>query len=386
MSGELTIRQARDARSRRAFLRLPFDLYRGNSNWVPPLRSAQKRLFACRTAFFSRAQMALFLARRDGKTVGRIAAIHNRAHNEHRGDKVGFFGFFECDRSDTQAAHALLDRAADWLAGRGLEVIRGPVNPCMNAECGLLVDGFDRPPMVMMPYNPPAYERLLTEWGLSKCKDLYAYLIEADNLRPGTPGHQRLRRVAAAARRRHPEISVRALDMRHFERDVLEFLAVFEQARSDNWGHVPLTEDEITETARAMKPILDPQIALLAEVDGKPAGASLGIPNVNRALAAINGRLWPLGFLRFAREMRRISEIRALGIGALPEYRHLGITAILLLETILRGTARGIRTAEASWILEDNAMSNRTIGKNLQPRRYKTYRIYEGSTHSANRT
>lgn len=185
MSGPLRIRQASGRRDVRRLMDLPERLYRDNPNWVPPLRMAQAKILASRTAFFDHAEMAIFLAERAGQAVGRIAAIDNRAHNEAHAEKVGFFGFFECDPSDKEAAGALFEHAQRWLADRGLTSVRGPVNPSMNAECGLLIRGFDSPPMVMMPYNPPEYADLIEAAGFGKCKDLFAYLVRAENVDTG---------------------------------------------------------------------------------------------------------------------------------------------------------------------------------------------------------
>jgi len=363
--------------ARRQFLELPYRLYRDDPNWVPPLRSRQRRLFAGRGAFLEHADMALLLARRGGRPVARVAAIHNRAHNDRHGDRVGFFGFFECARDDAGAAAAVLGAAETWLAARGLDTLRGPVNPSMNAECGLLVDGFDSPPMALMPYNPPQYAALLESAGLAKCKDLYAYLLLGERLDETTAPRERLARLAAAARKRHPELSIRCLDMADYQADVLRFLDVFERARRDNWGHVPLTRAEALQTAAELRRVVDPGLIFLAEVAGRPAGASLALPNISPALAAAGGRLLPFGWLRFARQLKRTREMRIFGIAALEPYRHMGITGLLFLETILAGLARGIRRAEASWVLEDNLMSNRSITGGLAPELYKTYRIYE---------
>ena len=377
MNGNLHVRPADDARSRKRFIELPFRLYRNHPNWVPPLRSAQAKVLAGQTAFFDQAEMALFLAERSGAAIGRMAAIHNKAHSARYQDGVGFFGFFECDPQDAEAAQALLGLAEGWLRARGLKTLRGPASPSMNDECGLLVDGFDRPPMAMMPYNPESYVGLLESLGLCKCKDLYAYLIDSEAARPGTESGDRLVRLVGALRRRHPEVRLRCMNMRNYPQDILRFIGLFEEARRDNWGCVPLTEKEILETAAQMKRVIDPEIILLAEVSGRPAGALLAIPNVNRALAAVNGRLLPLGFLRFFRELRRVDEMRIFGVAVLKEYRHLGITAMLFLEEVLRGVARGYRLAEASWVLEDNPLSDKSIRNAFNPRRYKTYRIYE---------
>jgi GNAT superfamily N-acetyltransferase len=376
MSAELAIREVHDRRGMGRLLDLPMALYRGRPNWVPPLRRAQAKILARKTAFFDHAEMALFLAERAGKPVGQIAAIHNRAHNDCHKDRVGFFGFFECDIRDGAAAAGLFEHARRWLADRGLTSVRGPVNPSMNAECGLLIDGFDRPPMVMMPYNPPEYVGLIEAAGFVKCKDLYAYLIRAADVDEGQ-GRDRMLRLADVLKRRHGEVRVRPIDMRRYEREVLRLVELFETARADNWGHVPLTEKEVLEMARDMKAVVDPDLILVGEVGAEPVGASMALPNINRALAACRGRLLPFGFLKFMRELKRIHEIRIFGIAVLERYRHLGITAMLLLETILRGRAKGIDIGEASWVLEDNDMSNRTIQNVLSPEHYKTYRIYE---------
>jgi hypothetical protein len=388
------------------FVELPFQLYRNDPNWSPPMLSAQRQVLACKTAFFDkgrRAEMALFLAerfpchakpgdnarqalraaaaergaKRSGVTVGRIAAIHNKAHNAHCGDGVGFFGFFECEARDPQAAEALLRSAEGWLRARGLKTLRGPVSPSMGSECGLLIDGFDRPAMVMMPYNPRSYAGLLESLGLRKCKDMYAYLVTGEEVRPGTAPGDRLVRLASAMRRRRPEVSVRALEMRNYPRDILRFMDVFEDARKDNWGYVPLTREEILETTAQMRRVIDPRLILFAEVHGEPAGALLALPNINRALAAVNGRLWPLGFVKFFRELKRVRETRVLGVATLKKYRSKGITAMLFLEEIIRSLAGGYRYAEASWVLEDNQLSDESIRSALVPQRYKTYRIYE---------
>ncbi|MFB3891631.1 MAG: N-acetyltransferase [Phycisphaerae bacterium] len=379
MGGNLSIAEIAqdDARGRREFLELPFDLYRSDPNWVPPHLSTQAKLFARKTAFAKHGKMGLFLARRDGRTVGRVAAIHNTAHNEYHKDRVGFFGFFECRLGDDEAANGLLSAAEEWLGARGLQSIRGPVNPSMNGTCGLLVEGFDSPPMAMMPYNPPYYPAMLEAMGLAKCKDLFAYIIRAEQVEPGSPVFDRLTKAADLIHRRYPDVSVRPINMRDYRREIVNFVAVFEAARRNNWGYVPVSEEDLMETVRDVKSVADPEIVLVAEVKGEPAGACLSIPNINRGLAACGGRMWPLGFLKYLWAMKRNTEMRIVAIAALERFRHQGITAMLFLETILRGLPLGYKTAEASWILEDNVMSNRTINQVLDAPKYKTYRIYE---------
>ena len=247
----------------------------------------------------------------------------------------------------------------------------------MNDSCGTLIEGFDRPPMALMPYNPPAYGPMLESLGLAKCKDLYAYLSSREDCCPGTENGDRLVRLAAALKRRRSEVTLRHMEMKNYPQDILRFIHIFEEARHDNWGCVPLTEKEILETASQMKAIVDPQIIILAEVEGKPAGAILAIPNFNPALRAAGGRMFPFGFLRFMRAMKRADEVRIFGVAVLKQYRPLGVTALFFLEEIIRGMARGYRAAEASWVLEDNHLSNSSIQGAVNPVRYKTYRIYE---------
>ncbi len=368
---------AERARDRRRFLDLPFRLYGDDPLWVPPLRSSRSRLFAGKTAFFDHAEMALFLAERKGRVVGRVAAIHNTAHNDFHKDRTGFFGFFECEDDDSDAAAALVAAAEAWLGGRGLDLMRGPVNPSMNAECGTQITGFDHPPVALMPCNPPSYPRLLEGAGLRKVKDLYAYFLRQDKLSPGRKAHDRLLRSSRLLARRYPAVSIRPLDIRKMKDDILRFMPVFEEARRDNWGYVPVSAAEVAEMVGEFRSVVDPEIIILAEVDGNPAGISLALPDINVGLSKMNGRLLPFGFLRFRRAMKRVTHMRIFGIAALEKYRHAGVTARLLNEIILRGTARGYRTGEASWVLEDNVQSNRMIENLLDPEHYKTYRLYE---------
>jgi len=377
MNNELTVRKVQSAGDRRRFLRLPYLLHADNPYWVTPLRRQQARLFAGGNAFFEHAEMSLLLAERGGKTVGRIAAIHNHAHNAHYDDRVGFFGFFECAGVDREAAEALFAEAERWVGARGLDRLRGPVNPSMNAECGLLIHGFDLPPAVLMPYNPPSYQALLEGAGFSKCKDLLAYLVDIRKIGPCTREYARMDAIADRIRRRYPEVQLRRLDMSRYEEEVFRFMPVFDEARRGNWGHVPMTETEMLERSRELKAVVDPEMALFAEVGGKPAGVCMGLPDINEALIGLNGRLFPFGFLRVLYRRRRIQWTRVFGIAALSKYRHMGIGPLLLHKMIIQSAARGYKGGEASWVLENNLLSRRTIVQGLNSTHTKTYRIYE---------
>jgi GNAT superfamily N-acetyltransferase len=362
-------------------IELPFLLYKNDPNWVPPLRSQIKKVFAGRTAFFERAEMALFLAVRGEEPVGRIAAIHNRAHNEYYKDRTGFFGFFECKPDDRESAQELLKTAEDWLRQRGLQTARGPVNPSMHSECGLLIWGFDSPPMALMPYNPPQYAEMLESAGYRKCKDLLALIVKAERVKEGTPYYERLMKLSEIIKRRYPEIRLRTINMKKYYDEVKKFMSVFEEARKNNWGYVPVTESELMEVASGLKMVIDPDLVVVAEVKDTPAAVGLAIPNINRGLIAAGGRLFPFGIFKFIRAMRNQNEMRVFGVATLPEYRIKGLTALIFGEIVLRGLRKGYKIGEASWILEDNLMSARTITDALSAEHYKTYRIYEKLIH-----
>ena len=353
----------------RAFLRLPWRIYRDDPHWVPPLLVEQRKLLDRRRhPFHEHADVEYFLARRGQRIVGRIAAIVNHRHVEFHGEAVGFFGFFECE-DDPAAAQALIRRAEDWVARRGMTSIRGPMNFSTNEECGLLVDGFDESPMIMMTYNPPYYERLLESAGLRKAMDLLAYLIR--EIREP----ERLLRAAARLGTRAGAV-VRPIRMKQLRQEIERIREVYNSAWERNWGFVPMTEAEFDEMARQMKQIVDPELCLIAEVDGRVAGFSLALPNFNQAIRHANGRLLPFGIFRLLWHARRIDEVRVITLGVKPEYRRLGLDAMMTLRAYRRAIELGYRRSEASWILEDNAMMRRILER-MGWVVYKTYRVYE---------
>ncbi len=378
MSSGIQVSRVQNAPALREFLEFPYALYAGDPNWVAPLRSAQKKMFSGRTAFHRQARMTLLLGRDGaGSVLARVAAIENLAHNRHYGDHTGFIGFFECVPERPEAGLAVLEQACAFLAEKGYDRVRGPMNPSMNAECGLLIHGYGSPPAALMPYNPPEYPVIFEEAGFEKCKDLFAYLVTSERMHPGARDYDRLMRLAARVRRRHPEITTHILDKKRIEEQILRYIPVFEEARRDNWGYVPVSEEEIVEMARDMKAVVDPRIICFAEVHGVPAGVGLALPDFHEALRGLNGRLFPFGLFRFLVRLRRVRNIRVFGVAALERYRNLGITTVVLAEIISRAQAAGYRDAEASWVLEDNLRSNRVIRQALNPVHYKTYRIYE---------
>jgi GNAT superfamily N-acetyltransferase len=358
-----------DERGLRQFIELPYTLYRGDPYWVPPLRIAQKDLFNKRKhPFHAFAEVQCFLAQRNGSVIGRIAAIRDPNYNAFHEEQAGFFGFFESPE-EPEVAAGLLNAARGWLKSRGAEVIRGPMNPSTNYECGLLVDGFDSPPQVMMTYNPPYYDALIQGAGLRRAKDLYAYYISTEAITPA-----RTERVAAKAAA--DGIEIRPIRMKAFAEDVEQVWQVYNSAWRRNWGFVPMTREEFFFSAHDMKMILEPELVLLGEVNGQVVGFALALPDVNRALKHAGGRLLPLGILKILYHKRSVDSIRIIALGVVEEYRTAGVAAGFYSELFRRGTRLGYRSAELSWVLEDNTLMNRSI-EALGGRRYKTYRIYE---------
>jgi len=377
VTSSLKVLEVRDARLRRCFLQVPYLIQGEDPCWIPRLRSDQRKVFERRTAFFEHADMGMFVVFQGDTPVGRVAAIHNRAHNEHYGDRTGFFGFFECVRDGEEAAAVLIKAAATWLADRGLESVRGPVNPSMHSECGLLIQGFDSPSAVLMPHNPLFYAELLESCGLRKCKDLFAYYFHVKDVSPGSRVYERLNHLAQTAYAILPSVCVRAIDPSHLAEDLSALMRAFDDARQANWGYVPPSDTELREVVRDLRRVLDPSLVTLAAVEGRIVGVLFALPDLNQLLQGSNGRLTPLTLYRFLQRRKFITRARIVGMSVLPEYRNTGLLAILFLEGLVRGLRGNYQTVEASWVLEDNAMSYRTIQRLLRIQPYKVYRIYE---------
>lgn len=342
--------------------------------WVPPLRLAVlDALDTHRNPFYKNADVACFLALRDGKPVGRIAAIENRAHNAFHGDRVGFFGFFECT-NDTEAAARLFDTAGDWLRQRGLTTMRGPVSPSTNYETGLLVDGYREHPYVMTTWNPPYYETLVSGAGFTSARDLIGYWIPADDA-----GWRLPERYAQHAERlvRRSGITFRDLDLSQFEREVALCWDIYNAAWEKNWGFVPMAREEFWHMAKDLKQIAIPEFAIMAEIDGEPAGFMLVIPDLNVILKRVrSGRLLPTGLLKILAGKSAIRSLRVLALGVKEKYRTRGIYQLFAHELYRRGRAWGATGAEASWILENNRAMAQPL-EDMGCRPYRRWRIYD---------
>jgi GNAT superfamily N-acetyltransferase len=369
------VRAVGGRRDLQRFIDLPYRLHARDPIWVPPLRQDVALLLDReKNPFFEHAEAEYFIAERGAEVVGRIAAIANRLHNETHGDRVGFFGFFEC-RDDQAVADALLAAAAQWLKARGFDTVRGPASFSVNDECGLLVDGFETPPTLMMPHNPRYYVRLLEAAGFAKAKDLWVY--EGGDVRHYVPAPERLARAMDLIRQRLG-ITLRPLNMKDFEGDVERIKEIYNVAWEKNWGFVPMTEKEIDHLAKQFKPIVIPDIVPFAEKDGKVIGFGIVLPDLNAILQSNrNGRLLPvLPKLLWSLKTKKIRRARIPLLGILPEYQGKGIDAMLYHWIWTRSGERNITWGEAGWILEDNPAMNAGLEK-MGFRVYKTYRLYD---------
>jgi len=371
MTSEIKIVTPVSRRDKKRFLLLPWEIYKNDPYWIPPLLASEKGLLGyAKEPFYERNQIQTFLAVRDGKVVGRIAAILNVGHLERYNDKVGFFGFYE-SIDDQAVADALFAAAADWLKERGCETMRGPMNPSMNHTVGLLIEGFDSSPFFMMTYNPAYYERLFENVGLAKAQDLYAFLGKIDML---PKVRERYLRTVEMIEERYA-VKLRPLDKKNFEADVRMFLDIYNKSLSSTWGFVPFSDAELREMAASMKYLMVPELAIVAEVDGKPVGATFCLPDYNPRIKAINGRLFPFGFLKLLRKRSEIKRMRIISTNVLPEYQMTGLGLVLLNALVPKTLECGVQEAEFSWVLESNQYSRGSLEKGgAVPK--KTFRVY----------
>ena len=345
-------------------------MYKEYPYWVPPLLMDRKKLIDRKhNPFYAHSRLEMFLAERDGKFVGRIGAIVNDNHNREHKENIGFFGFFECV-NDQEVANALFDAAVAWLKEQKVTGVRGPASPSVNDEYGLLVEGFDRPPAILMSYNPPYYAKLIEKYGFAKIKDLYAYQVNRDDVLT-----DRFKRVAEAVKSRDG-FTFRSINMKEFDKEVAVVHELYSRGWEHNWGEVPLTDDEFNYMAKDLKAVVNPELIVIAELNGKPVGFGMSLPDLNEILRFNkSGRMVP-AILRMLLFKKRISSIRIIILGVVPEYQMSGVGVVLFYETALRAIANGYPYGEASWVLEDNIMMNRGA-KLLNGTLTKRYRMYQ---------
>lgn len=359
------------------FIELPFQIYKGDPHWVPQLRIAVRDLLDVnKNPFFRHAQMKPLLAMRDGECVGRAVGIVDENHNQFHNEKVVFFGFYE-SINDASVTKLLLDEIVSWGKAKGMQTLRGPVSPSTNHECGLLVEGFDDSPFVMMTYNPPYYAQLLEACGLAKSKDLFAY-----NLARESKFAERL--VAQAERiKASGNIKLRPVNMSDFDGEVQRILEIYNDAWENNWGFVPMDPEEFRHLAKDMKMILDPRLLLIVEVGGEPAGFALTLPDVNQVFKKVpDGKLLPTGLFKLLWHLKgpgrrgTVNRLRILTLGIKKKFQTLGIGPVLYTEYFKMGPKLGYKVGEASWILEDNGPMNKAL-RLMSGDRSKVYRIYD---------
>ncbi len=373
-STTVVVRPAVSRAERNEFVRLPWPIYRNDPAWAPPLLLERKEFIDPKKhPFYLHGCARPMIAWRGGRAVGRILVSDDPLYNARHEDNVGCFGMFE-SIDDPAVSDALLESAADWLLARGRTRILGPIDYSTNYACGLLVDGFDTPPRVMMNHNPPYYARLLEQWGLTKAKDLYAWWFTDNScIEEWRP---RVERLAARS-----GVTVRPVRRADLAADVMRCREIYNAAWAENWGNVPMTLEEFNHLAKFLLHLAIPELILIAEIGDRPVGFSMTLPDFNEAARPLNGRLFPyglpIGLIRFLRRLKRVKTGRLLALGLAPEFRRQGVAELLILRTFDYGKNEvGFTGAELSWTLEDNYLINRTI-QAVGGQRYKTYRIYE---------
>jgi GNAT superfamily N-acetyltransferase len=368
----LVITPVTSRRQQKQFIRLPWALYEGDPNWIPPLLFDHRRLLGYgHHPFYERAKIQTFLAQRGGEVCGRIAAIVNPGHNEQAGEKRGFVGFFE-SIDDQQVASALFDAARDWLFAQGMTCLRGPANPSQNYEVGLLVEGFHSPPCFMMTYNKPYYEKLIEGWGFRRSQNLFAFWGHVNMV---AKLDKKLWFVGNQAKERF-NVVTRPMNARRFQSEVEMFLRVYNASMASTWGFVPLSPGEIKVLAAGLKHLIAPELAMVAEIDGEPIGACLGLLDYNPRIKQIGGRLFPFGFLKLIRNKRAITKMRVISINVVPEYQAWGLGVVLLGGLIEPMIKWGIQEVEFSWVLESNTFSRAGLEKG-GAKLDKIYRVYD---------
>ena len=366
----LTVRPVQTKADEKKFIRFLWDIYANDPLWVPPLMMDREKLIdKKKNPFYTHSDMELFLAERDGKVVGRIGAIINHNHNKEHSENIGFFGFYEAI-DDQSVAKALFDAAKKYLQSKKVTAMRGPANPSVNDEYGLLVEGFDRSPVVLMTYNPKYYIKQFENYGLRKLRDLYAYLLTQD-----TVYSERVLRFNEIVRQREG-LTFRSIDMKDFKGEVDRIKTIYNKAWAKNWGAVPMTDAEFDALAADLKPVVVPELVIMAEAKGEPIGFALSLPDINVALKYNKNGGLLMGLYHLYTKKKKIDTVRIIVLGVVPEHQKSGAAGVLFYETAARAKKLGYKYGEASWVLEDNVMMNRAA-EMMNGQKYKTYRIYE---------
>ncbi len=361
------------------FIDLPWEIYKGCKQWVPVLDNQARDLLDTRkNPFFKHAELKLFLAYRNGKAVGRVAGIIDHAANTYRKERAASFGFFECI-DDALIARSLLDQVSRWAVLKGTNILRGPYNPSPNHECGLLIEGFNLSPTLMLPYNHEYYVALLEGCGFRKIRDMYAYTYDSQK----TAFPENLHTHAERLKRKHPEITFRDLNMKKFDDELKSILEIYNDSMDVQWDFTPMTKEELDFMAHELKPFVDPTLFFIIEVAGKPAGFAFAFPDINQALQKLSsGRSSPRSLIQLWWNLKgpgrakTITRCRFIALGVKKEFRHLALGPLFYVEFLNRCAAAGYAEGEASWVLEDNHAINRAH-RRMGGKITKQYRIVE---------
>lgn len=355
------------------FIDFPWQIYQNDTNWVPMLKSELRTILnENKNPFWKHSKKKLFLLKHNKTILGRIAGIIDYNYVQFHNIPTGFFGYFECV-NDSDCAEMLFSAVKSWLKENNMTTMLGPTNPSTNDEMGFLLEGYDSPPYLMMPYNPSYYHTLCIKNRLNKAKDLYAYYQHKETL-----PIERLKTLVEKVKKRVPGLLVRKLNMKDFNNEIKLALKIYNSAWEKNWGFVPWTEEEFYSQCERLKPLILPDTTLIAFVDSAPVGIIVGVPNYNEVLKRLNGKLGPIGLIKFLYYKNKINSLRILIMGMIKEYRNRGIEGVMYWDMIQNAIKLGFVEGEFSWILEDNVLTCRAC-EMLGSKLYKKYRIYETS-------
>ncbi len=374
----VSIRPVRTRRDLKRFVKVPFRLHRDSPQWVAPLIFERMEfLDREKNPFFEHAEAEYFLAERDGEAVGRITAQIDRNWDQTQGGSDAMFGFFE-SAEDPEVAGALLEAAAGWARERGRERILGPMDFTTNDELGILIEGYERRPMILENWHPPHYRELIEGQGFSKAMDLLMWELHFGDLKEGERFDPAIHAAAEKALREEG-VAIRNIEMRNLAAEMRHFSQIYNEAWGDNWGFVPATDAEIEFHAKLLKQVIDPEWAFIAEKGDEVVGVAFTLPDINEVMAKLNGRLLPFGWLRFLLGKRRIRLLRVFALGVRPDFRHSGVAAGLYLKHLETAARPGaIKGGEMGWILETNGPMNRAM-EGMGGRIVKRYRLFERS-------
>jgi GNAT superfamily N-acetyltransferase len=374
MAGAPEVRPVEGRRELTAFIKLPFRLHEGTP-WVPPLISERRHfLNRSKNPYFEHADAEYFLAWRDGRPVGRITAQIDRRWDEFQGGNDGQFGFIEAE-DDPELFSALLTTAEDWVRERGRERLIGPMDFTTNDECGLLIEGFEKRPMILEPWHPPYYREHLEALGYGKKMDLLMWYLKMGELKEGLKFHPAIHEAAEKVETEHG-ITIRNMRRSDLKAEIGRFMEVYNSAWETNWGFVPITEEEVNFQAANLKQILDERWAFIAEKGDEVVGAALTLPDINQVMPKLNGRLLPFGWLKFLLGKRKIDEVRVFALGVKPEYQHTGVAASFYIKHTDATDPDGVMAGDEGWILETNEPMNRAM-EGMGGKVVKRYRLYE---------